>query len=129
MNEVYPGAGVIDRIEATFTEMARDVNHASSSARNAWIFFMALIAYFFIALAGITHRDLLLSTPVKLPLLEVDIGLRAFYLFGPLILLLIHFGILLQHAMLARKVLELHGGVARFEGPSNFRQHRVRIQL
>jgi Pentapeptide repeats (8 copies) len=129
MNEVFPGAGVIDRIEATFTEMARDVNHASSSARNAWMFFMALLAYFFIALAGITHRDLLLATPVKLPLLEVDIGLRAFYLFGPLILLLIHFGILLQHAMLARKVLELHGGVARFEGPSNFRQHRVRIQL
>jgi hypothetical protein len=129
MNEVYPGAAVIDRIEATFTEMARDVNHASASARNAWMFFMALLAYFFIALAGVTHRDLLLATPVKLPLLEVEIGLRAFFLFGPLILLLIHFGILLQHAMLARKVLELHGGVARFEGVPNFRQHRVRIQL
>ena len=129
MNEVYPGATVIDRIEATFTEMARDVNYASAAARNAWMFFMALLSYYFIALAGITHRDLLLATPVKLPLLDVDIGLRSFFLFGPLILLLIHFGILLQHVMLARKVLELHGAVARFEGGGNFRAHRVRVQL
>ncbi len=129
MNEIYPGATVIDRIEATFAELARDVNSASAAARNSWIFFMALIAYFFIALAGITHRDLLLATPVRLPLLDVDIGLTAFFLFGPLLLLLIHFGILQQHAMLARKALDLHARVARFEGASNFRAHRVRVQL
>ncbi len=129
MNEVYPGAAVIDRIEAGFMELARDVNHASAAARNAWIFFMALIAYFFIALAGITHRDLLLATPVRLPILDVDIGLTSFFVFGPLILLLIHFGILLQHAMLARKALDLHVRVTRFEGGGNFRAHRVRIQL
>lgn len=129
MNEPYHGAAVMDRIEATFTEMARDVNYASAAARNAWMFFMALHAYFFIALAGVTHRDLLLGTPVKLPLLDVEIALRAFFLFGPVILLLVHFGILLQHAMLARKVLELHGRVTRFEGQGGFRTHRVRVQL
>ena len=129
MNEVYPGAAVIDRIEAGFVELARDVNSASAAARNAWIFFMALVAYFFVSLAGVTHRDLLLATPVKLPLLEVEIGLAAFFIFGPLILLLIHFGILMQHAMLARKVLDLHVRVTRFEGAGNFRAHRVRIQL
>jgi Pentapeptide repeats (8 copies) len=129
MNEAYPGAGVIDRIEASFAEMARDVNSASAAARNAWIFFMALQAYFFVALAGISHRDLLLATPVRLPLLGVDISLTAFFLFGPLILLLIHFGILQQHAMLSRKVRDLHERVARFEGAGNYRAHRVRVQL
>jgi len=129
MSEAYPGAAVMDRIEATFMEMARDVNFASGAARNAWMFFMALHAYFFIALAGITHRDLLLSTAVSLPLLDVDVGLRPFFLFGPLILVLIHFGILLQHAMLARKIHELHDRVTRFEGQGGFRTHRVRIQL
>jgi hypothetical protein len=129
MNEIYPGASTIDRIEAGFLELARDANDASSSARNAWIFFMALVAYFFIALAGVTHRDLLLATPVALPLLQVDIGLTAFFTFGPLLLVLIHLGMLLQHAMLARKVLDLHVRLARFEGAGNYRAHRVRIQL
>lgn len=129
MNEAYPGAAVVDRIEDTFKEIARDVNISSGSARNAWLFFMALLAYFVIALAGITHRDLLLNIPVKLPLLNVEIGLRAFFLFGPLILVLIHFGLMLQHAMLARKIHELHDRVRRFEGPGMFRTHRIRVQL
>ena len=129
MNEVHRGASIVDRIEETFKEVARDVNVASGAARNAWMFFMALLAYFFVALAGITHRDLLLNTPVKLPLLDVDIALRAFFLFGPLILVLIHFGLMLQHAMLAHKVHELHDRVRRFEGPGSFRTHRVRVQL
>ena len=128
MNEAYPGA-MVDRAEAILAELARDVNSASAAARNAWMFFMALIAYFFIALASISHRDLLLATPVKLPILDAEIGLRAFFLFGPLIFLLIHFGILLQHAMLARKVLDLHERLRRYEGPSNYRAHRIRIQL
>jgi hypothetical protein len=129
MNEAYPGVAVVDRIEDTFKEMARDVNISSGAARNAWMFFMALLAYYVIALAGITHRDLLLNTPVKLPLLNVEIALRSFFLFGPLTLVLIHFGLMLQHAMLARKIHELHDRVRRFEGPGMFRTHRVRVQL
>jgi hypothetical protein len=129
MKEAYPSADMVDRAEAVLAELARDVNTASAAARNAWIFFMALIAYFFIALAGITHRELLLATPIKLPILEVEIGLRAFFLFGPLLLLFIHFGILQQHAMLARKVLDLHERLRRYEGASNYRAHRIRIQL
>jgi hypothetical protein len=129
MNEAYPGAAVVDRIEDTFKEMARDVNISSGAARNAWMFFMALLAYFVVALAGITHRDLLLNTPVQLPLLHVSIALRSFFLFGPMILVLIHFGLMLQHAMLARKIHELHDRVRRFEGPGMFRTHRVRVQL
>jgi hypothetical protein len=129
MNEAYPGAAVVDRIEDTFKEMARDVNISSGAARNAWMFFMALLAYFVIALAGVTHKDLLLNTPVKLPLLDVEIALRSFFLFGPMILVLIHFGLMLQHAMLARKIHELHDRVRRFEGPGGFRTHRVRVQL
>ena len=129
MNQIYPGPTAIDRIEADFLELVREVNSASAAACNAWIFFMALIAYFFITLAGVTHRDLLLATPVKLPILNVDIWLAGFFTFGPLLLMLIHLGLLLQHAMLAHKVLDLHARLARFEGAGNFRMHRVRMQV
>jgi hypothetical protein len=119
----------VDRIEASFKDLADDVNKTSASTRNGWVFFLALQAYFFIALAGITHRDLLLDTPIPLPLLQVPIALQGFFLFGPVILVLIHMGILLQHVMLARQAREFHNRVANFEGRGLFRNHGVRVHL
>lgn len=119
----------IDKIEASFRSLAADVNSTSASARTGWIFFLAIQAYFFVALAGLEHRDLLLDTPVPLPLLQVEIRLRAFFLFGPIIFVLFHLGILLQHVMLARQVRELHSSVSHFEGSNLFRTHRVRFHL
>lgn len=119
----------LDKIEASFRSLAADVNSTSASARTGWIFFLAIQAYFFVALAGLEHRDLLLDTPVPLPLLQVEIRLRAFFMFGPIILVLFHMGILLQHVMLARQVRELHNGVSNFEGSNFFRTHRVRFHL
>jgi uncharacterized protein YjbI with pentapeptide repeats len=119
----------VDRIEASFKSLADDVNRTSASTRNGWVFFLALQAYFFIALAGITHRDLLLATPIPLPLLQVPIGLQSFFLFGPAILVLVHMGILLQHVMLARQARELHSRVASFEGRGLYRNHSVRTHL
>lgn len=129
MQEAYPGAAIVNKIEAGFIEMASDVNYASGAARNAWIVFLALIAYFLITVAAISHQDLLLNNPLKLPVLDVSISLKAFLYFGPLGLLLLHFSLLLQHAMLARKLRELHDRVTRFEGVNLFRTHRVRVQL
>jgi Pentapeptide repeats (8 copies) len=119
----------VDRIEASFKSLADDVNRTSASTRNGWVFFLALQAYFFIALAGITHRDLLLDTAIPLPLLQVPIGLQGFFLFGPFILVLVHMGILLQHVMLARQARELHNRVASFEGRGLFRNHGVRTHV
>jgi hypothetical protein len=129
MQETYPGAGVVEKIEAGFSEMAHEVNGASVAARNAWIVFLALSAYFLVSLGGITHQDLLLNSPVKLPILDVSISLKSFFYFGPMGLLLLHFGLLMQHAMLARKLREFHDRVTRFEGASLYRMHRTRIQL
>jgi hypothetical protein len=119
----------IDRMEAQFKELAEDVNRTSASARNGWIFFLAIQAYFFVALAGLTHRELLLDTPIPLPLLQVPIELKGFFVFGPFIFVLIHMGILLQHVMLARQARELHMRIANFEGRNLFRSHRVRLHL
>lgn len=118
-----------DRIEASFRELTHDVNLTSGSTRNGWVFFLALQAYFFVALAGITHQHLLLNTPVSLPLMQVEIGLKGFFVFGPVILVLIHVGILLQHVMLARQTRELHERITQFEGTGLFRSHRTRVHL
>lgn len=124
-----PAHEVIDRIERPLAELLHDVNISSTAARNAWLLFLALMAYFFIALAGVSHKDLLLETPIELPLLQVAIPQRSFFLFGPLILVLVHFGLLLQHVMLSRKLREFHSRLSNHEGQGLFRQHRFRVQL
>ncbi len=109
--------------------LAEDVNAASGPARNGWVIFIAALAYLFITLAGITHADLLLNTPVTLPILQVEIGLRAFFIFAPAVVLLMHVNLLLQHVALSRKARDFHERVARQEGHAFYRTHRLRLQL
>lgn len=125
----YSAEAVIEKAETSFKDLIQDLNRTSAVTRNSWIFFMALQAYFFIGLAGVTHRDLLLNTPVTLPLLHVEISLRSFFVFGPVILVLIHLGVLLQHVMLARQARETHSRIARFEGRGLFREHYTRLHV
>ncbi|RIA55129.1 pentapeptide repeat-containing protein [Dichotomicrobium thermohalophilum] len=115
--------------DARNAALLADVNAASGSARLGWVVFIALLAYFFVTLAGISHADLLLNNRVTLPILRVEIGLRGFFIFAPAILLLLHINLLLQHVSLSRKVREFHERVARQEGHAFIRTHRLRLQL
>ncbi|MGE0024807.1 MAG: hypothetical protein AB7S70_14380, partial [Hyphomicrobium sp.] len=40
------------------------VNHSSDTAHTGWLIFLGIMAYLVIAVAGVTHKDLLLETPV-----------------------------------------------------------------
>ncbi|MFB3079424.1 MAG: hypothetical protein ACE1Y4_15615, partial [Lysobacterales bacterium] len=84
-------------------DLLKSANAASGTARNAWLAFLVLIAYLLVAIAGVTHTDLLLNSPIKLPIVNVEIPLFSFFLAAPFLLLLVHLGLLVQHAMLAYK--------------------------
>lgn len=120
------GQDVMDRAERVIAELVHDTNESAAAARTAWLFFMALIAFFVIALAGVDHKDLLLETPVELPLLQVKIPQASFFLFGPLILVLVHLSLLMQHVTLARKLQDVHDRLTKHEGNNFYRQHRLR---
>ncbi|WP_072390345.1 pentapeptide repeat-containing protein [Hyphomicrobium sp. CS1GBMeth3] len=104
------------------------INRSSDSAHTAWLIFLAVMAYLTIAVAGVTHKDLLLETPVSLPLLEVDIQLRQFFQFAPIVLVLIHVGLVSQLALLAREALEYDHAVRLLE-PTDRRTHPLRLEL
>lgn len=120
---------MVERIEASFKELVHDVNATSAAARAGWVFYLILLGYFFLALSGISHRDLLLDAPVTLPVIQAEVSLRGFFIFAPLLPLLVHFGILTQHVQLARQCQELHRRAAIFEGAGPFRAHRARLHL
>ena len=104
------------------------VNSTSEIAHTGWLIFLGVVAYFCIAAAGVTHKDLLLNSAVQLPVLQVSIDLTRFFLFAPIVLVFMHFGLLVQHVMLARKVMEFDAAVRDME-PTHRRTHPIRHEL
>jgi len=91
------------------------VNRASQTATSAWLIHLALAAYFIVALAGVTHKDLLLNAPIELPVLGISVALDRFFLFAPPLFILIHTGMMMQHVILTRKVYAFLAVVEREE--------------
>ena len=104
------------------------VNESSETAHRAWLIFLALMTYLTIAVAGVNHRDLLLETPVKLPVVDVPIQITQFFQFAPIILVLLHLGVVTQLALLARKTLEFDHAIRLLE-TSDWRAHPLRLEL
>jgi len=93
----------------------RAINEAEGRARITWITLLSLMAYLFIYVTATTHKDILLNTGQKLPVLQIDMPLDAFYFFGPLLLVLVHFMAMTQVLFVKdtigryqQKVQELH---------------------
>ena len=104
------------------------VNAASNISRSGWVLYLALMAYLLVAIAGVTHQDLLLNSPIKLPIMDVNIVLARFFAFAPLVLLFVHFGMLVQHVMLARKVIAFDESLQPLEN-SRRATHPLRLEL
>ncbi len=104
------------------------VNRSSDSANAAWLIYVGLMSYLLITVAGITHKDLLLNADIPLPILQVKIDLTRFFLFAPILLVLIHIGVISQLVLLARKTLEFTGAVRMLE-TTDQRTHPLRLEL
>jgi len=108
--------------------LVASLNAAADSARTGWITSLGLLAYLFVAVGGISHRDLLLNSPIKLPLLNVDVPLARFFIIAPLIVVVVHFGVLMQHAMAARKAAALNAALAEWERVQGS-SHPIRMEV
>lgn len=104
------------------------VNRSSDTAHTGWLIFMGIMTYLMIAVAGVTHTNLLLETPVSLPILQVDIPLTQFFQFAPIVLVLFHLGVVSQLVLLARKALEFDHAIRLLE-TTDQRTHPLRLEL
>jgi uncharacterized protein YjbI with pentapeptide repeats len=98
------------------------VDEASSSVRALWITFISLGAYLVIAAASVTHLQLFLETPIKLPLLDVSLPLVAFFWVAPLVFIVFHFYLLLQLFVLAKKLRRFNEVLADLKLADGVRQ-------
>jgi uncharacterized protein YjbI with pentapeptide repeats len=125
----------MSRLEAAETEtpvnpysLLEAVNRSSNSANTAWLIYLALVSYLLITLAGIGHKELLLNSDITLPILQVRIELTRFFLFAPILLVLIHMGLIGQLVLLARKTLEFAASIRMLESTDQ-RTHPLRLEL
>jgi uncharacterized protein YjbI with pentapeptide repeats len=84
-------------------ELQRALNDAAGKASVLWTTFITFELYLAIAFGSVKHRDLFLETPIKLPVLNVDLPLVGFFVVAPTILVSFHFYVLLQLLALAAK--------------------------
>jgi uncharacterized protein YjbI with pentapeptide repeats len=127
MNETSPG--VIDaETPVNPYSLLEAVNRSSDSANVAWLIYMALMSYLLITVAGISHKELLLNSDIVLPILQVKIELTRFFIFAPILLVLLHLGVMGQLVQLARKTLEFAASIRMLE-TSDQRSHPLRLEL
>jgi hypothetical protein len=65
--------------------------------------YLFVLFYLLIAAGGVTHRDLFLENPIKLPFLGVELPLRGFFWLGPALFLVVHAYVLLHFVLLSSK--------------------------
>ena len=72
------------------------VNGAASTVAALHVAFMALSAYLAVTVWGATHVDFLKESPVKLPLIDVQVDLTSFYGVAPWLYVLVHLNLLIR---------------------------------
>ncbi|MFM1814018.1 MAG: hypothetical protein RLZ98_713 [Pseudomonadota bacterium] len=127
MSEVVQG-GLEGETPVNPYSLLEAVNNSSDTAHTAWLIFLGIMAYLMVAVAGVTHENLLLEKAVSLPILGVEIQQAQFFQFAPLILVLFHLGVVSQLVLLARKTLEFDYAVRALESTDR-RTHPLRLEV
>jgi hypothetical protein len=94
-------------------EIKKAVEDAASVSGGLWLSYLFVLSYIAIAAGAVTHDDLLLVRAVKLPFLNVELPLKAFFALAPFIVLIIHAYALMHFIMLGKKASRFHNELRR----------------
>jgi uncharacterized protein YjbI with pentapeptide repeats len=111
-----------------FAGIEHAVNDAAKRVNAIWLALVFLMTYVLISTGKITHKDLFLETPVKLPIIGIDVPLRGYFVFVPTFVLALHFYFSVQLPGLAEKFREYEIILFDIEKAKS-RQERLRQRL
>jgi hypothetical protein len=84
--------------------LRKTVEDAAAVSAGFWLSYLFVLFYIGIAAGAVTHKDLLLENPVKLPFLNVELPLVAFFILAPILFIVSHAYTLVHFVMLGAKV-------------------------
>jgi uncharacterized protein YjbI with pentapeptide repeats len=94
-----PIAAKADDLEA----IKKAVDDAASVGGGLWLSYLFVLFYLAVAAGAVTHADLFLENSVKLPFLNIELPLLAFFLLAPILFLIVHAYTLVHLVMLTDK--------------------------
>jgi uncharacterized protein YjbI with pentapeptide repeats len=109
-------------------EARKALDSATNIARGLWFTFLSLTLYLVITVGTVSHRDLFLETPLKLPVLNVDVPLVTFFGVAPLLFLIIHAYLLLNLKLMGDNARHYFDEVEK-TGLGADARHRLYLQL
>jgi uncharacterized protein YjbI with pentapeptide repeats len=89
------------------------VNDSATRVSTIWISFLIFALYLLTAATTVTHRQLLLAEPLKLPVLNIDLPLWGFFFLAPILFVIFHVYVLLQVLLLAHTAAAYNATVAQ----------------
>ena len=84
------------------------VDDAASVGGGLWLSYLFVLFYLAVAAGAVTHADLFLENPVKLPFLNIELPLLAFFFLTPILFLIVHAYTLVHLVMLSDKAKRFH---------------------
>jgi uncharacterized protein YjbI with pentapeptide repeats len=104
---VSPVAAKADDLEA----IKKAVDDAAAVGGGLWLSYLFVLFYLAIAAGAVTHADLFFEKPVKLPFLNIELPLLAFFFVAPILFLVVHAYVLVHLVMLTDKAKRFHEAV------------------
>jgi uncharacterized protein YjbI with pentapeptide repeats len=87
------------------------VDDAASVGGGLWLSYLFVLFYLAVAAGAVTHADLFLENPVKLPFLNIELPLLAFFFLAPILFIIVHAYTLVHLVMLTEKAKRFHEAV------------------
>src|SRR3954453_10160245 len=82
--------------------LERSLNDSATRVSTIWVSFLIFSLYLVTAAGTVTHRQLLLEEPTKLPVLNIELPLWWFFLLAPIFFVILHAYVLMQVLLLGR---------------------------
>jgi len=97
------------------------VDDAAAVGGGLWLSYLFVLFYLAVAAGAVTHADLFLEKPVKLPFLNIELPLLAFFFLAPILFVIVHAYTLVHLVMLTDKAKRFHQALHDKIGDENIR--------
>jgi uncharacterized protein YjbI with pentapeptide repeats len=84
------------------------VDAAASVGGGLWLSYLFVLFYLAVAAGAVTHEDLFFERSVKLPFLNIELPLLAFFFLAPILFIIVHAYTLVHLVMLTDKTKRFH---------------------
>ena len=88
--------------------LKKTVRDAANVSGGLWLSYLFVLFYIGVAAGAVTHADLFLQRPVKLPFLGIELPLTVYFAIAPILFLITYASALVHFVLLAAKAPRFH---------------------